>query len=191
MCAAVLGVSFVLNTATLEVVIIVFTAGLLAPRSQASCVHLQDSLSCKLGAAFIAKATVTLHWRDAWTAHKPCHMLRHKVRGRNPSSTASRRKLASRRQEFFGLKSSSVFTFVVKIALQMRPTLAPFQRARVVCAASSRQKFLSRHRRVCICSALSSHRGLDKHATLRRRWKAACLCLVSLSVFCFLAPQSD
>lgn len=73
----------------------------------------------------------------------------------------------------------------------MRPTLALFQRACVICAASSRHKFLNLHRWVCTCAALSSHRGLDKHATLRRRWKAACLCLVSLSVFCFFALQLD
>lgn len=42
--SAVLGVNFVVNTATLEVVIILFTAGLLAPWLKASCVHLQDSL---------------------------------------------------------------------------------------------------------------------------------------------------
>lgn len=40
-------------------------------------------------------------------------------------------------------------------------------------------------------AALSSHGGLDKHAKLGGRWKAACLCLVSLSVCCFCVPQLD
>lgn len=167
-----------------------FTAGLLAPWSQASCAHLQDSLSFKLGAPFIAKAIVTLHWRNAGPARKPCHELRHKVRGVTLLNRLSKEAAERWRRQNL-VWSCRAFYFCCQIALQMRPTLAPFQRACVTCAASPRHKFLNLHRWLCICAALSSHRGLDKHATLRRRWKAACLCLVSLPVFCFFAPQLD
>lgn len=76
----------------------------------ASCVHLQDSLSCKLGAPFIAKAIVTLHWHNAGPAYKPCHELRHKVRGVTLFNCCSKEaaepwRLASPE---FGLKLSSV-----------------------------------------------------------------------------------
>lgn len=63
----------------------------------------------------------------------------------------------------------------------MRPTLALFQRACVICAASFRRWFVNLHHSVCICTAWSSHGRLDKHAKLEGRWKA-CSCLVSLSV---------
>lgn len=87
-----------------------FTAGLLAPWSQASCVHLQDSLSCKLGAPFIAKAIVTLHWHNAGPAYKPCHELRHKVRGVTLFNCLSKETAELWRYALpeFGLKLSSV-----------------------------------------------------------------------------------
>lgn len=171
-----------------------FTAGLLAPWSKASCVHLQDSLSCKLGAPFIAKAIVTLHWRNARPANKPCHELRHKVRGVTLFSCLSKEtaepwRLASAE---FGLKLWSILLLLSNcFANEAHPGTI----SKSLCyMCSFLQAWVSEPPSFGMhmhSAALSSHRGLDKHATLRGRWKAACLCLVSLSVFCFFAPLLD
>lgn len=94
----------------------------------------------------------------------------------------------------FGLKLSSVFTFVVKLLCKWGPPWHRFKELVLYVRLPPGRSFWTSVVRCAYaqrCTKLWAHRGLGKHATLRERWKAACSCLVSPSVFCFFAPQLD
>lgn len=137
---------------------------------------------------------MTLHWCSARPANKPCQKHKHKVLdviilNSFSEQTAQLYQLASIK---FGLKLQSILLLLSNcFANEAHPgTISKSLWYMYSCL----QALVSEPSSFCMrmhSTVLSLHGGLDKHAKLGGRWKAACLCLVSLSVCCFCVPQPD
>lgn len=128
---------------------------------------------------------MTLHWCNARSANKPCQKHTQDT-GCNPL------EFPLSASPEFGLRLQSILLLLSNcFANEAHPGTI----SKSLCyMCSFLQALVSEPSSFCMhmhCTALSSHGKLDKHAKLGGRWKALCLCLVSLSVCLFCVPQLD
>lgn len=137
---------------------------------------------------------MTLHWCNARPANKPCQKHTHKtpdvaLLNSLSQQTAEMHHLASLE---FGLRLQSILLLLSNCFANEAHSGTISKSLCYMCsflqALVSEPSSFSMHMH---STALSSHGRLDKHARLGGRWKAVCLCLVSLSVCWFCVVQLD